>query len=415
MFLAVLLGASLSAQFATEQTIISDSGKNDIYTGDLDGDGLIDIVTTDGGDELITFALNQGNGVFGPESTLGQVDGTATVRVADLDNDGDADIILAASSGAGVRLYLNDGAATFTTQTISADQGGMVRAEPGDLNGDGLLDLVALATSGKIMFAVNEGGGSFGSLETIAFGFPGLKDVAIADVLFDGAPDIIVGGDAGTGVLFFENSIDFDGFGLSQILLSDQDVLALSLADIDGEEGAELVVAHNDDGASASQVSLFAFDAEEEEFVEEPQLLTSGTAIRSIEVADIDGDQDLDILVAQTGDAEITWLVNDCGGLFGDEILVASDDHWPVRAADVDADGVQDVVVGRTPSWYRNEYVSCYGDINASGSTDVNDLLELINVYNTTCTCCAQDLTNDGIIDVNDLLGLISNYNVVCE
>ncbi|MEE2906859.1 MAG: hypothetical protein VX527_03410, partial [Planctomycetota bacterium] len=55
------------------------------------------------------------------------------------------------------------------------------------------------------------------------------------------------------------------------------------------------------------------------------------------------------------------------------------------------------------------EYCPCFGDVNADGSVDVNDVLDVINAWGSNQA--DTDLDNNGIVDVNDLLTVIENWN----
>jgi hypothetical protein len=105
-----------------------------VTSGDMDGDGLADLVVSDLGDSLPTeelvgrvlVGINDGNGDFAFETVLDRVGRVADARPVDLDGDGDLDIAVAAFGflrRGGVYLLYNegrsDGRLAFRTEKIS--------------------------------------------------------------------------------------------------------------------------------------------------------------------------------------------------------------------------------------------------------------------------------------------------------
>jgi VCBS repeat protein/Big-like domain-containing protein len=126
-----------------------------VAIGDLDGDGNLDAAlalanSTDGGGIL----LGHGDGTFAPVVTYAMPGHTPSSKLGDLDGDGDLDWVLS-SFGAGLwRIYLNDGTGTFTLdQDIPADSNPSCSVII-DVDNDGDLDLVLsdeIADTVKIM------------------------------------------------------------------------------------------------------------------------------------------------------------------------------------------------------------------------------------------------------------------------
>ena len=126
-----------------------------VAIGDVDGDGKLDAAlalasSTEGGGLL----LGTGTGSFAPVVTY-QVPGhTPSSKLGDLDGDGDLDWVLS-SFGAGLwRVYLNDGAGSFTLdQDLPADSNPSCSVLL-DIDNDGDLDMALLdeiADTVKIM------------------------------------------------------------------------------------------------------------------------------------------------------------------------------------------------------------------------------------------------------------------------
>jgi hypothetical protein len=142
-----------------------------VWTEDVDDDGDVDIVR--GGDEPCVFRNNGGfSFTEEPWQTIPTADACDNfpVRVydayfADMDGDGDRDVTFI--DGYCINLYwiANDGHGHFTTTTVLYDGGGSCqRIAPYDLDGDGDLDILGTnaCTANALFWFENLGAGVFG-------------------------------------------------------------------------------------------------------------------------------------------------------------------------------------------------------------------------------------------------------------
>jgi hypothetical protein len=129
-----------------------------IALADLNGDGRIDLITTDS--SFISIYHQNAQGSFGQPDTMAfpgnMLDGQ--LSVADVNGDNRPDIIFASAYGKGFSLQRNDGSfnsfgATGTTQYANANSVVVT-----DINGDGNADLVSLNNGSDAMFEVFLGG-----------------------------------------------------------------------------------------------------------------------------------------------------------------------------------------------------------------------------------------------------------------
>ena len=174
-----------------------------LRAGDINSDGIDDIVTTNTEGNNATILLSNGKGGFYEPTGSPFVCGDAPfgIAIGDINADGKTDLAIVNSPGSmgegkgknGLTVLVGDGTGKFTTMKGSPFEAGKIpnRIAIGDVNGDGVNDIVTSDNdSNKIyLFLMNKNGTVSGSPITVG-NHP--KGVAIADLNGDGKCEIVV-------------------------------------------------------------------------------------------------------------------------------------------------------------------------------------------------------------------------------
>ncbi|HET9300441.1 MAG TPA: FG-GAP-like repeat-containing protein [Candidatus Polarisedimenticolaceae bacterium] len=371
--LSDLLRSEMNDAVFSEAPLISRGGaKAYVVVGDVDADGDQDLVAADYADESVAWYENDGGAP--PHWTKRVVDGFAMgpqqVAAGDLDGDGDLDILSTNFNEDGVFWYQNNGA-TWTKQFLSTMAGWGVHVA--DVDGDGDLDGIAgdrwdnTPEHKGVEWYDNDGGSppTF-TVRRVSAGFVEATSVHAADVDGDGDTDILAVDVFQDSVYWFESSGAHPPAWTQRTLTTaTDDPFAVFPADLDDDGDVDVLTASSEDDTIAWYENNGA----------RPPVWTrrviTNQAPRAIVVfaIDLDGDGDMDVASGASGD-EIAWyesngaatpsftrhvLSHRCGGpasIFAarldpdaDVDLVAGCDvaaeiHWfPSWAAQAESDG----------------------------------------------------------------------------
>ena len=239
-----------------------------VATGDLNGDGNLDLVTDSWGDDQVAILFGDGKGGFGTPGTFVKVGKRPYQRhrVADVNGDGKADIITTNTEGNNVTVLLSDGRGGFKQRAGSPFPCGdsPFNFAVGDVNGDGKVDLAVVDSPssmaegrGKDGLAVllGNGNGGFAVLAGSPFATGKTPNrVAMGDVNGDGVHDIAVSSpDDNNITLFLMNSRGT--VASSSTIAVGGKPKGLAIRDLNGDGKADMVVTNNGDDAVTVMLS----------------------------------------------------------------------------------------------------------------------------------------------------------------
>lgn len=373
-----------------------------ISPADLDRDGDMDIVVVGVGElnpaaaeesigatgTLLWFENNlRAGGWFTPYLVASGLPYSVAIHVVDLDHDGDLDLLLAARDGNSITWYENSGTRppTFVQWLVSANALGAVSVHAGDMNGDGTIDIVSASENdNKIAVYFNDGARPPTFYEMVAHqpmlppaGENYAKAVYVADIDSDGDLDIAYVGENNNEVGWLENMGGFPPLFVPHVLSNDADhAKAILAADLDGDGDVDLLAASSGD----NKVAWFENNGARPPAFTMRLISNSAMGARAVHATDLDGDGDLDVLSASRTDGRVTWYPNQTirrTAIYNpatQNVVHIRQGARGVFAADLDGDGHVDLlsIAENEVAWHQNNGASPPGFTPHVISTNVS-------------------------------------------
>lgn len=323
--------------------LASGTGTAWVTTGDVNNDGIADIVTGNRIDNTASVFLGNGDGTFAKPQSFAIGARVWRVSVADVNGDGKPDILTANKGENTVGVLLGSGDGTFQAMTaypVDTRPGGVTAA---DVNGDGAADLVVSNyASDTVGILLGTGDGTFLPQQTYptenGSGFAGPGPVAVADVNGDGIPDLVYPNYIGANVAVRLGAGN-GAFGPQQTFPAGKGSYSVRVFDVNGDGLPDVV----DANAVDNTVSVLLGNGNG---TFKPQKVYQvGFDPYSMTVSDVNGDGAPDIVTANRGDNTVSVLLGKGGGKFQPQRIFPTG-KFPrsVAVADLNADGVPDIV-----------------------------------------------------------------------
>lgn len=294
--------------------------------GDVNRDGFLDLIvsgSSETGVETKLYLNNaQGNFTLSPSSNF-----IATmygdIVMGDFDRDGDVDVICSGMNNSNtfiLAFYRNDGTGVFTRDMESGlEQYGMYYSalKTADINNDGYLDLVTCgktslaATSKGIRCFLNNANGTF-SLANTPNITPLSGKIALADVNNDGNIDLLIagngdstGGNPANGFkmeLYHNNGQANFTLAGNMPFIGIGDKLSMEFGDVNNDGYPDILCmgrkySETTAGNNEQQAFLYMNNGASGGFTSISDLPFTSHSNGTITFADVDNDNDLDVLI----------------------------------------------------------------------------------------------------------------------
>jgi len=368
-----------------------------LAAADLNGDGLMDVVSSNRYGPSVAVFINRGDG-FADPVIYDAGPKPYHAAAGDFDGDGDQDLAVANPVDGGTLVLLeNDGTGEFGNRKELHLGDGTYAVISGDVDGDGRTDLVVVNNgSEEILVLLGKGDGTFTRSDTLkAEKSP--KDVVFADFNEDDLPDLAVANYYSASVTVFIN--DGDGFFDPGRSFS-AGVLPRHLAadDLDGDGIDDLVVA----GGKGSE-DIYVLFGEGGEELRDADIYHTGPRPNGVAVFDLDGDWKKDILAANwslgnEAEASVTVL----RGAAGDRTFTRQGDYKPPEGFAK----LTFLLVGRF-----NSVHFLRGDASGDGTINISDpilILRFLFSLRTLDCLDAADVDDGGMVNIADPVRLLA-------
>lgn len=141
--------------------------------GDIDKDGILDLVVTDSQNYNVLIFSGAGDGTFSQTLTLNTADLSRpySVVIVDLNKDSNLDVLVSNIGTGDISVFLNDGTGNFGAESTYATDAAPYRLITADFNRDGNIDAATSNLFGNsISILLGNGDGTFAAQRSIFMG-----------------------------------------------------------------------------------------------------------------------------------------------------------------------------------------------------------------------------------------------------
>lgn len=338
-----------------------------IAAADLDGDGDLDLTSADAlpNNSLYWFE-NDGRGQF--KRHFVQKDDPERLErhaIGDIDKDGQPDIVIVKNLFGDLLWFRNpgvlmDGKLWDRHVITNKKLPGAYDVALADYDADGDMDVAASSwrLSNNFVWCENDGTPADGEwkMHVIEAHVKETRMIRAADIDGDGDPDLVGSAREQPLVVWYENTGQPARTRWRKHVIDDRSVQPIhgEVVDLDGDADLDVLMAFGmgfSGEAKSEQIAWYENDGAPTGRVWRKHTIREGLVGAFEAVAgDIDGDSDLDVVATVwSGPGRVVWFENN-GDAKGKWTMRVIKDHWPranqVLTADLDGDGRLDVVAG---------------------------------------------------------------------
>jgi hypothetical protein len=406
-----------------------------LIAADLDGDGHMDLAATlfrDTEDDGLAVLFGDGSGGFPRRTSFAAGFRAYGLASGDFNGDGLPDLV--STEGTQIKPYprppcgvpisvpvfLNHPppAGSFSWDACLTTGAFPIAPATADFNGDGFLDLAVADNAGDdVTVFLGRGDGTFSAGTSTGPLATGPTSLVAGDFDGDGIADLALGhqdGFVGHGITVLLGRGD-GSFSVKQSVASGSAVQALRAADLNGDGRLDLVAA--DKGGGKVWVCLGRGDGTFSSGVSS----AAGTYPNDLAIADFNGDGRPDAVTANSGSDDATLLLGRGDGAFEPGgVLAAGHEPQGVVAADFNGDGFPDFAVSSRNAGEQGSAIvflqtprppAIPGDCDGDGAVSIGEVQRAIAMYlGLQPVACGADCNADGAVSIGEVQKVINGF-----
>jgi hypothetical protein len=338
--------AQMSYSFVDDPTF-GVVGGNNLQFADLNRDGILDLFSHGGVDGVRILLGNKEKKVLGTTDLTFNPSGNGGTEIingavsGDLTGDGYADLIVTSEDQNSAYVSISNGDGTFLAPVSYNFSGSPSEVRLADLNGDGFADMVVGTDLGDYEIRLGNGDGTFKTNISFTALGPGKTIVEVGDLNDDGSVDVIAISDTQIGIAFGNG----DGTFKAMVTQSGSfgNISQAAVRDLDGDGDTDLIIQQSN-GGGAPYSSLVFMSNGNGTFLLKQQFDNAGVAAGNF-LADVNSDGIADLVTSyETGGVFEVALGNGNGTFKVAQSFFSGAGRNDVAVTDIDGDGNADVV-----------------------------------------------------------------------
>lgn len=360
-----------------------------VEIGDLNGDGIADIVSADDESSSMSVLLGQGMGRFADAVGVDPGGEPLSVTLADVDGDDVLDVVTANLEPSAIAILSGGGDGTFSAPELLTAGDSPIRVAVGDLNGDGRADLVAAnSLSNDVSIHIANPTTGFTERPRVGVG-TGPRWIELLELTGDEHLDVITANRDSNDLTILPGD-GAGGFGPAQTIAACAGAHHIAAGRFNEDDDLDLLIPCKADGGIVVLISKGSGQ------FEPPVFQATQRAAIAAAVADMDGDGDLDAAVNHWyGSGGQIFLFQGAGDGTFTETARLDNRSKPrgVALGDVTGEGLIDIVTANTES---NDVVLFRG----TGRVDLGDLdVDFLSFRPRVRDMAPADFNDDGRTD----------------
>lgn len=352
ILVSIVAAADVRGQacFRTETVSTLEDGVSAVYSADINGDGVMDLVTAARNSD--TIAWYQSDGALRPSFTRRVITNTAdyadSVFAIDVNGDGLTDVLSASRNDNTIAWYQNLGGVVpaFIKRVVTSSAASARSVYAKDMDGDGDVDILTASYDDDTVAWFENDGLLIPSFteRVVTTAANGAASVFAADVNGDGLVDILSASVLSFEVAWYENSGAVPPTFAKQVVSTTQNrVQNVRTADFDSDGDLDIVCASTNEDV----IAWFRNSGGSSPTFTEFNVTTAADGPTFLSTGDFDLDGDVDVFASSINDDTIYWFENDGAPLpqFTQWIVATgANGALGVDSVDIDADGDLDII-----------------------------------------------------------------------